>query len=137
MSTLGLASLQVKTIDHVTLVVKDLERSRQFYENVLGMTPSPRPDFPFPGLWFEAGQTWIHMNVEGPEAGPAGMVPFEGLSPSRGFHIAFMVNDCDAAAEQLRAMGVTIVTGPRPRPDGARQLYIYDPDNYLIEITSP
>ena len=136
MSTSGLVGLRAKTIDHVTLVVKDLERSRQFYAEVLGMAPSPRPAFPFPGLWFEAGGTWIHMNVEGPEAGPAGMVPFEGSSPSRGFHIALSVDDCDAAADQLRAMGIPIVTGPRSRPDGARQLYIYDPDNYLIEITS-
>ena len=129
-------SLQVRTIDHITLVVKDLERSRLFYAEVLGMEPTERPAFGFPGLWFRAGDTYIHMNVEGPEAGPAGMVAFEGQSPSRGFHIAFSVADCDAAASQLRQRGITIVTGPRSRPDGARQLYIYDPDHYLIEICS-
>lgn len=136
MSAASLTSLGVKTIDHVTLVVKDLERSRAFYVDLLGMTPTPRPAFPFPGLWFEVGRTWIHLNVEGPEAGPAGLPPFAGSSPARGFHIAFEVADCDAAAEQLRALGIEIVTGPRSRPDGARQLYIYDPDGYLIEICS-
>jgi catechol 2,3-dioxygenase-like lactoylglutathione lyase family enzyme len=29
--------IQVKSLDHVTLVVKDLERSRRFYVDVLGM----------------------------------------------------------------------------------------------------
>ncbi len=136
MSQVSLSSLKVKTIDHVTLVVKDLERSRQFYCDLLGMAEIARPNFGFPGLWFQAGNTQIHMNVEGPEAGTAGMPPFDGESPSRGFHFAFEVEDCDAAAEQLRQMGIEIVTGPRPRPDGPRQMYIYDPDNYLVEIYS-
>ena len=35
--------LCVRTLDHVTLVVKDLERSRDFYVGVLGMQPMERP----------------------------------------------------------------------------------------------
>jgi catechol 2,3-dioxygenase-like lactoylglutathione lyase family enzyme len=132
----ALASLNVQTIDHVTLVVKDLERSREFYRDLLGMAETTRPGFGFPGLWFQAGNTQIHMNVAGPDAGPAGMPPFAGTAPSRGFHFAFEVADCLAAAEQLRQLGIKIVVGPRPRPDGPMQLYIYDPDNYLVEIYS-
>jgi catechol 2,3-dioxygenase-like lactoylglutathione lyase family enzyme len=136
MSQSQLSSLNVKTIDHVTLVVKDLERSRRFYRDLLGMAETTRPNFGFPGLWFQAGDTQIHMNVEGPDAGPAGMAAFQGTSPSRGFHFAFEVESCDGAAQQLRQMGVEIVAGPRNRPDGPRQLYIYDPDHYLVEIYS-
>jgi catechol 2,3-dioxygenase-like lactoylglutathione lyase family enzyme len=136
MSPTQLTRLNVKTIDHVTLVVQDLERSRWFYRDLLGMSETTRPNFGFPGLWFQAGETQIHMNVEGPEAGRAGTLAFEGSSPSRGFHFAFEVDDCDAAAEQLRQMGIEIVAGPRARPDGPRQLYIYDPDHYLVEIYS-
>lgn len=136
MAQMQSVGLSVKTIDHVTLVVKDLERSRRFYRDVLGMVETERPAFGFPGLWFQAGETQVHMNVEGPEAGPAGMADFQGTMPSRGFHFAFEVDDCDAAAAQLKQMGIEIVTGPRSRPDGPRQLYIYDPDGYLVEIYS-
>jgi catechol 2,3-dioxygenase-like lactoylglutathione lyase family enzyme len=136
MARVAVASLNVKTIDHVTLVVKDLERSREFYRDVLGMAETSRPGFKFPGLWFQAGNTQVHMNVEGPDAGPAGMPPFAGAFPSRGFHFAFEVDDCLSAADQLRQMGIEIVAGPRPRPDGPMQLYIYDPDHYLVEIYS-
>lgn len=136
MAPTSLSCLNVKTIDHVTLVVKDLERSRHFYRDVLGMAETTRPAFGFPGLWFQAGNTQIHMNVESPEAGPAGLSSFAGTQPSRGFHFAFEVDDCDAAAEQLRDLKIQIVTGPRARPDGPRQLYIYDPDGYLVEIYS-
>ena len=43
------APIHVKSLDHVTIVVKDLERSRQFYVDGLGMTEVPRPSFTFPG----------------------------------------------------------------------------------------
>jgi catechol 2,3-dioxygenase-like lactoylglutathione lyase family enzyme len=76
------------------------------------------------------------MNVDSAEAGPAGLPPFQGTMPSRGFHFAFDVESCDEAADQLRRMGIEIVTGPRSRPDGARQLYVYDPDGHLVEICS-
>lgn len=128
--------LNVKRIDHITIVVKDLECSRHFYEDVLGMQSTERPAFGFPGLWFQSGTTQIHMNVDSVEAGPAGLPPFQGRLPSRGFHFAFEVDSCDEAAKTLEAQGIEIVTGPRSRPDGARQLYIYDPDGYLVEIYS-
>lgn len=136
MSGVSSTGVRVKTIDHVTLVVKDLESCTKFYRDVLGMEPCERPDFGFPGLWFQSGSTQIHVTVESEEAGPAGLPPFAGTNPSRGLHFAFEVESCDAAAEQLREMGVEIVTGPRSRPDGARQLYIYDPDGHLVELTS-
>jgi catechol 2,3-dioxygenase-like lactoylglutathione lyase family enzyme len=129
--------IQVRTIDHITIVVADLERSVRFYAEVLGMERVVRPDFGFPGAWFVSGRTFIHMNVAGPEAGQAGFPPLGANQPARGFHFAFEVADCDQAAEQLRAMEMEIVTGPRSRPDGARQLYIYDPDGHLIELCSP
>ena len=48
------AGIEVGGIDHVTIVVEDLERSRHFYCDVLGMRAIERPEFPFPGLWFLA-----------------------------------------------------------------------------------
>ena len=53
--------LSVHAIDHVAVIARDLEASRHFYEEILGMKPVPRPDFPFPGLWFQAGDTQIHV----------------------------------------------------------------------------
>ena len=129
-------NLAVKTIDHVTLVSSDLERSRHFYVDLLGMQEQARPDFGFPGLWFQAGNTQIHLNVESEEAGTAG-VQYDATSITRALHIAFLVDDAEAAAELLRENGVEIIAGPRSRPDGAIQFYIMDPDGHQIEITSP
>ncbi|MEZ6119209.1 MAG: VOC family protein [Pirellulaceae bacterium] len=70
--------LSVKVIDHITLVVQDLDRSERFYRDILGMVPTERPSFGFPGLWFQSGNTQIHMNVQGDEAGSAGLPPLDG-----------------------------------------------------------
>jgi len=126
----------VKTIDHVTIVAKDLDKSVEFYVGLLGMRPVRRPDFEFPGRWFQAGQTQIHLNQESAAAGLAGLPPSGGSDISRAFHYAFAVDDCDVAAAHLRQQGIQIVVGPRTRPDGVRQLYLRDPDNHLVELFS-
>ncbi|MDE0596237.1 MAG: VOC family protein [Akkermansiaceae bacterium] len=128
--------LSVCAIDHVAVIAKDLEASRHFYEDLLGMEPVPRPDFPFRGLWFQAGTTQIHVIHKSTEAGPAGMPDFQGTLPSRGTHIAFELESCEVAAAKLINAGIKIVAGPQRRPDGPHQLYIYDPDRYLIELFS-
>src|SRR5262249_6773247 len=108
--------IRVKAIDHATLVVKDLERSRRFYVDVLGMREVPRPPFSFAGLWFQAGSTQIHLILEYSGSGPAGnLLPAERRS-SRTHHIAFLVEDAAAALPHLKGAGVTILSEPKPRP---------------------
>jgi catechol 2,3-dioxygenase-like lactoylglutathione lyase family enzyme len=126
-------SAQVKSIDHVTIVVKDLAATRRFYVEVLGMLEVPRPAFSFAGQWFQAGATLIHTILEFEGSGPAGGA---ACANSRGHHIAFLVDDCRAAAEQISAMSVEFVSPPKLRPDGAIQLFINDPDGHLIELCS-
>ena len=43
------------TINHFSIRTTDLEASRRFYADVLGLTVGPRPAFPFPGLWMYRG----------------------------------------------------------------------------------
>ena len=125
------STLGVKSIDHVTLVVADLERSRQFYVELLGMAEVPRPGFSFPGMWFQAGRTQIHLNIAGDEAGSAG-VTTTAKQISRALHVAFEVDDAELAAQQLRDRGVSIAAGPRNRPDGYIQLYVHDHEASLV-----
>ena len=92
----AMSALKVLQIDHVTCVVKDLEQSRKFYADLLGMHVVPRPGFSFPGLWFQAGSTQIHLILEGPDSGPAQVFIPENCSISRTRHVAFEV----ASAEE-------------------------------------
>jgi len=127
-------AIRVKHIDHVTFVVSDLERSRLFYRDVLGMQEVARQNFKFPGLWFQAGPTQIHLILEHPESGPAQITLPERCAISRTRHVAFEIDDAEAAVSRLGELGVAIVDGPKHRPDGPTQLYVLDPDNNLIEL---
>jgi catechol 2,3-dioxygenase-like lactoylglutathione lyase family enzyme len=126
----------VKGIDHVTLVVADLERSARFYVDLLGMQRVERPGFNFPGLWFQAGKTQIHLIVEHENSGPAG---WPDAPPRAGAgrvgHFAFETSDCLAAVERLKAAGVR-VRGTGLRPDGYHQTWFYDPDGHVVELFS-
>src|SRR5205807_6384516 len=126
----------VKTLDHVTLVVDDLERSAGFYVDLLGMRQVERPTFDFPGSWFQAGSTQIHLILKHEKSSFSGLpdAPPEAAA-GRVFHFAFEVADCHAAVRCLASAGVRI-RGTGLRPDGCRQVWCYDPDGHVGELLS-
>ncbi len=128
--------IKVKHIDHITLVVADVEASRRFYVGLLGMDEVPRPAFSFEGAWFRAGSTLIHLIKEHDRSGPAGY-PVEVLvKSSRNHHFAFEVGNAKLVAEQLKAMGVNLLDDAKLRPDGAVQVFLTDPDHHVVELCS-
>lgn len=128
--------IQVKSLDHVTIVVKDLERSRQFYVDGLGMTEVPRPAFTFPGSWFQAGDTQIHLIQEHVGTPPAGNPLPEQFRTSRSHHFAFVVEDAEATYARAQELGMKIVSPPKSRPDGFVQVFLNDPDGHVVELCS-
>jgi len=128
--------IQVKRIDHITLVVKDLDVSKKFYVDLLGMEPVPRPNFSFTGMWFQSAGTQIHLILEHDESGPAEVFIPEKCSMSRTRHFAFEVDNAMEVSRVLNDLDIEIVAGPKSRPDGPTQLYIMDPDQNLVELYS-
>ncbi len=48
--------IKINQLLHTGLIISDLEKSRAFYEGLLGLKPNPkRPDFGFPGVWYDIG----------------------------------------------------------------------------------
>ena len=127
-------SIRLVEFDHVTLIVKDVEASRKFYVDKLGMTEAKRPDFDFPGAWFQLGQSMIHVTLASDLAGAAGWGDRGVKSLSRGHHFAYVTEDFEEALSTIDALGIEIADGPKIRPDGARQVYIFDPDRHVVEI---
>jgi glyoxylase I family protein len=130
------AKINVRSFDHVTLICADLDATRRFYVDVLGMDEVARPDFKFPGLWFQRGDMQIHATGESAEAGKAGWGDRGNSSTSRGHHIAFAVDDVSQALELVQAHGIRIASPLQQRPDGFKQLYLYDPDGHVVELVS-
>ena len=126
-------SIRVQHIDHVTIVVKDLDRSRRFYVDILGMEEVARPGFSFAGAWFQAGATLLHLIKEHAESGKAGTEE-ERARGSRCHHFAFEVSDARAAAHLLKDQGVPLIQNTKLRPDGAVQTFVRDPDGHVVEL---
>lgn len=128
--------IQVRSIDHVTLVVKDLDASRRFYVDLIGMEEVERPAFNFPGLWFKIATTLIHLIGEHDESGPGGYPDQIHRTSTRNHHLAFAVDDAAVVAEALKVHGVPLVSDVKRRPDGAAQVFAHDPDGHVIEFCS-
>jgi catechol 2,3-dioxygenase-like lactoylglutathione lyase family enzyme len=137
MSTLC-SPIQVRHIDHITLVVRDVAASRDFYVGLLGMVEVPRPAFSFGGAWFQAGATLVHLIEQHDLSGPAGVPGELHRKTSRNHHFAFEVDDAAAAAVALKRLGIALVDDAKQRPDGAVQVFLSDPDGHVVELcTSP
>ncbi|MDQ3382061.1 MAG: VOC family protein [Actinomycetota bacterium] len=123
-------------IQHVGLVVSDLERSRRFYADALGLEEVTRPpNFTFEGAWFRFGEDEIHLLAEADTTGMAG-APDAGPGAAFGLanHLAFEVDDLAGACTRLAENGVALVGGPMPRGDGVTQVFFHDPDGHLLEL---
>ncbi len=125
-----------KSLQHCGLVVRDLERSRWFYGKVLGMVELPRPKtFTFEGAWFKGGAGELHLIVAKDTTAPAG---FQDAGPSKhtglATHLAFEVDDLAEIKARLAEHGVEITGGPIMRGDGVEQMYVLDPDGFMVEF---
>ena len=116
--------IRITQLNHVAVHCRDVQHSCDFYGNVLGLQPMARPAFDFPGAWFRVGADQeVHL---------IGRAPTVDATP-RERHFAFKVDDADATASHLRGCDVEF-SGPNPRPDGARQIFLRDPDGHVVEL---
>jgi catechol 2,3-dioxygenase-like lactoylglutathione lyase family enzyme len=111
----------VTGIHHVSIVVTDLDRSRRFYTQVLGLREIPRPvTFDFVVVWYDLGAQHLHL------------VPRETADVRSPRHFALQVEDAAAAREHFAQFGVpTRETTPIP---GCDRFFVEDPDGNLVEI---
>lgn len=116
--------MEIEELNHVAIYVKDLEASYKFYHSVLELESIPRPAFDFPGAWFRLGKKQ-ELHLIGDRR--------EELLFHRKHHFALKVTSIKEAEGLLRRKRVDFL-GPNSRPDGARQIFLQDPDGYHIEL---
>ena len=118
--------IHVHELNHALVHVRDLDRSIHFYGSIIGLPRLPRPRFDFPGAWFAVGRQELHL-IGDPHLEPA---------TRHHHHFALRVDDPWAVRAELEAKGVKDLRGPSPRPDAAMQLFLTDPDGYVVEFFS-
>ena len=114
-------------INHVALVVKDLESACLFYENELGLVPLPAFLFDYPTAFFKLNdQQQLHLTE------------WKDSYSFRG-HVCLQVDDINSLFFRMKDRGVIDIKPwgkVRQLPDGAIQMFIRDPSGNLLELSS-
>jgi catechol 2,3-dioxygenase-like lactoylglutathione lyase family enzyme len=147
----------IRAVDHINIVVTDLERSVRFYTELLGFRKTREANLE--GEWIDrivglrgvkaravfivapAGEPRIELLAYETPAGEA----FAENSRANTIglrHIAFRVDDMVATVGRLRAAGVTVFSDPVRVPTGVVQhdagdktlVYFLDPDGVILEL---
>ena len=114
-------------INHVALIVKDLEAACIFYEKELGLEPIPAFLFDYPTAFFKFNdQQQLHLTE------------WEDAHSFRG-HICVQVDDINTLFFRMKALGIIDIQPwgkVRRLPDGAIQMFVRDPSGNLVELSS-
>ncbi|MEE9607318.1 MAG: VOC family protein [Myxococcota bacterium] len=118
-----------RSVHHISFAVRDLDRSRHFYEEILGLAPIARPDLGLPGAWYRAGEAEVHL-IATPDGVEIGQ-PAPKLTPLAN-HNAFAIDDYDKVVAFLKSKDIEVLETHAE----AGQLWIRDPDGNVIELIS-
>ena len=125
-------------LEHYLVLSDDVDRTRDFYRDVLGMREGFRPKLDFAGYWLYVGDTasihigdWASYSVWTRSVG----IPISTRAESTGAvdHIAFNASGFDEMRARLKSHGI------EPSENlldeiGLRQLFFYDPNGVPIEL---
>lgn len=126
-------------IEHIAIWVKDLEKTRNFYEQYFGAVSNEKyhnsaKHFESYFLSFDNGCRLEIMNR--PDIGESNSSYDDQKSGI--IHLAFSTGSkekVDELTERLRKDGCRIAGEPRTTGDGYYESVILDPENNIIEIT--
>lgn len=124
--------LRTYALDHIVLVVADVEATLAFYRDILGMIAREEK----PGKWsLQAGHQKISLQKKGDEPQIA-----RGTLPGSGNLCLLIEGDLETALALLADAGIETVSKPTTR-DGAtgpiHSVHLRDPDGNLVEIGVP
>ena len=122
--------MRVKKLLHTRMRVSDLDRTINFYTNVLGLEVLERKTSP-------RGSQLAFLKVPNSDE----LIELTSFPPSGPVkvqedlvHLAFQVESLDETLVSLNSMGVKVTDGPTQTSSGSRFIFIDAPDGYEIEL---
>lgn len=119
------------SLNHIALYVTDLQRSGDFYSNVIGLDTIPEPFHDGMHIWYRIGPS-SHLHVISGADKPK--------TYFKGNHLCFTVSSVDQFVQSLQKRGLAYEDwNGKPqsittRVDGVKQIWLQDPDGYWIEV---
>lgn len=124
--------IQIDSIDHIVLTVRDIEATLRFYTQGLGMRAETFGDGRH-ALNF--GQQKFNLHQAGAEFEPKARTP----TPGSADFCLITRTPLDAVVRHLQTCGLSIESGPVPRTGALgplQSIYLRDPDDNLVEIAN-
>lgn len=120
--------MRLEALDHVGLSVSDIDRSVEWYEQVLGLERVYQEAWgDYPAVLIRGGSGVALFPARGTHIEPSAF----GSLPHVAFRASF--RDYEEARSELRAAGIEFRESDH---QVARSMYLLDPDAHLIEITT-
>ncbi|MBI2792380.1 MAG: VOC family protein [Gammaproteobacteria bacterium] len=119
-------------INHLALLISDLEKGREFYGKILGLEEIERPSYHIQGIWYQLGDSQLHLmlleDLKQPQCHP------ENVTVQPHFAFSVSVGDYQEIIGKLSLSEINVVEESRDlRPD-TWQAFFYDYDGNMIEI---
>ena len=130
--------MSLNELEHFLIRTNNLDDTRTFYEDVLGLRDGERPDFPFPGHWlYLGGVPCVHLVEEGFDKGLATYMgrkveetrAHDNTGPID--HIAFNATDLEGMRKRLADFDVDT---HEQSVEGLHQIFVKDPNGITIEL---
>ena len=115
--------MNVKKVGNVILAVRDLNKSIEFYNKILGMPIKRQRE-----NWVDLGQSGALLSLHPASA--------ELLTPNDMIMIGFVVGDVSSAIDELKSKNVKIHRDIQNKSSGKNAI-ILDPDDYMISLFEP
>jgi len=119
--------VNIKKVGNVILAVKDLDKSLEFYHDIIGLPIKNQR------------RTWIDLGTSGAllSLHPASLTAeLVGSSIDNGITIGFLVGDLKSALDELKSKDVKIFRDVVERVPGKNAI-VLDPDGYLVSFFEP
>ena len=119
--------VNVKRVGSVILAVKNMQKSLDFYHNVIGLPITRKRD-----AWIDLGSGGAMISLH-----PASETELhKGGSIENGITVGFLVGDIKSAIDELKSKGVLVHRDIIDRETGKNAI-ILDPDEYLVSLFEP
>ena len=118
--------MNIKKVGNVILAVKDLDKSIEFYNKILGMPIKRQRE-----NWVDLGQSGALLSLHSPS--PSADI---SMTPNDRILIGFVVGDVSSAIDELKSKNVKIHRDIQDKSSGKNAI-ILDPDEYMISLFEP
>lgn len=129
--------MPAESLNHYTIQSRDMEKTKDFYTKIVGLTVGDRPPLNFPGYWLYCGGIpTVHLLGFQAHQKVIADGPSYPADTGRLDHIAFSCTGLKDMKATLAANAIKYEERVLPRMN-MTQLFYYDPDGIAVECNFP